>query len=517
MAEGKILVIDDEEIICHLLEDSLSAQGYTVITAQSGTEALKKVKQESFDMVITDIRMPDVTGIQILEEVKKINPQTLVIIMTAFASVKTAQEAIRKGAYDYITKPFEKGELDFAVKRAMEARRLTIANKNLNKNLQEFNIRLESKVRERTQKLATIYRIEKEISSTLELSEVLKVIVNRTIHVLDSGIISILLINDQGELYIKRAIGLNDKIIRETKLKLGERISGWVAQNKEAILIEDIEKAPLFAKENQERYYTRSLISAPLIFEGKVIGVINVNNKKSREAYTKDDLNFLEGIASQAAIAIRNAQLHADLRTSYVNIICAITNALEARDPYSYGHSSNVTDCARAIAEELGLDPSEKEILIHAALLHDVGKIGVSDAILLKPGKLTQAEWAIIKEHPQRGKEILEPLSFLKEAVPIVYHHHERYDGSGYPEGLKGEEIPLGARILAVADSYDAMSSDRPYRKRLSKKECIIELKKCVGTQLDSRIVEAFLRVLEKRTEDRGGKTEDRRRRTEDR
>ncbi len=509
MAEGKILVIDDEESICHLLENILSDQGYIVTTARSGSEALKKIAKEPFDIVITDIRIPDVTGMQILEEVKKSHSQTMVIIMTAFASVETAQEAIRMGAYDYITKPFEKEELDFAVKRAMEAGRLIIANEKLNKNLQKFNVRLENKVRERTQKLATIYRLGKEISSTLELSKVLKIIIHRTIYALDSEIISILLMNDKGELTIKQALGLSDKIVRETRLKPGERISGWVAEKRKAILIEDIEKSSHFAKENNEKYYTRSLISAPLIFEGKVIGVINVNNKKSRDAYTKDDLNFLEGIANQAAIAIRNAQLHADLRTSYIDSICAITNALEARDPYSYGHSSNVTDYARSIAEEMDLPPQEKENIIHAALLHDVGKIGISDAILLKPEKLTQSEWEIVKEHPWRGKEILEPLSFLQEAVPIVCHHHERYDGQGYPGKLKGEEIPLGARILAVADSYDAMSSDRPYRKRLSEEECLAELKKAAGKQLDPRIVEAFLRVLEKRAEDRGQKTED--------
>jgi len=176
VAEGKILVIDDEESICHLLENILSDQGYIVTTARSGSEALKKIAKEPFDIVITDIRIPDVTGMQILEEVKKSHSQTMVIIMTAFASVETAQEAIRMGAYDYITKPFEKEELDFAVKRAMEAGRLIIANEKLNKNLQKFNVRLENKVRERTQKLATIYRLGKEISSTLELSKVLKII-----------------------------------------------------------------------------------------------------------------------------------------------------------------------------------------------------------------------------------------------------------------------------------------------------------------------------------------------------
>ena len=499
MPEGKIFVIDDEKIICQLLQDSLSSQGYMVDTAQSSREALKKIEKEFFDVVIIDIRMPDMTGIKVLEKVKKLSSQTIVIIITAFASVETAQEAIRLGAYDYITKPFRKGEIDFAMKRAMKAQRLIAANEKLDEELRWLNIQLENKIAERTQKLATIYQIDKEISSTLELDNVLKIVVNRTIQALNSEIISILLIDDEEKLIIKQAIGLSDKIIKETRLNLGEGISGWVAKNREAMLVENIEEDSRFARENNERYYTRSLISVPLIFEGKVLGIINANNKRSREGYTKDDLNFLKGIASQAAIAISNAKSHADLQSSYINSICAITNALEAKDTYSYGHSSNVTDYTRLIAEDLSLSSLEKESIINAALLHDVGKIGISDAILLKPGKLTSAEWEIIRSHPLRGKEILEPLSFLEEALPSIYHHHERYDGQGYPDGLKGKEIPLGARILTVTDSYDAMNSDRPYRKRLSEEKCIAELNKSAGSQFDPQIVEVFLRILKDR------------------
>lgn len=499
MPEGKIFVIDDEKIICQFLQDSLSSQGYMVDTAQSSREALKKIEKEFFDVVIIDIRMPDMTGIKVLEKVKKLSSQTIVIIITAFASVETAQEAIRLGAYDYITKPFRKGEIDFAMKRAMKAQRLIAANEKLDEELRWLNIQLENKIAERTQKLATIYQIDKEISSTLELDNVLKIVVNRTIQALNSEIISILLIDDEEKLIIKQAIGLSDKIIKETRLNLGEGISGWVAKNREAMLVENIEEDSRFARENNERYYTRSLISVPLIFEGKVLGIINANNKRSREGYTKDDLNFLKGIASRAAIAISNAKSHADLQSSYINSICAITNALEAKDTYSYGHSSNVTDYTRLIAEDLSLSSLEKESIINAALLHDVGKIGISDAILLKPGKLTSAEWEIIRSHPLRGKEILEPLSFLEEALPSIYHHHERYDGQGYPDGLKGKEIPLGARILTVTDSYDAMNSDRPYRKRLSEEKCIAELNKSAGSQFDPQIVEVFLRILKDR------------------
>ncbi|MBI3008151.1 MAG: HD domain-containing protein, partial [Candidatus Omnitrophica bacterium] len=341
------------------------------------------------------------------------------------------------------------------------------------------------------------YTVGKEISSELDIDEVLSVIVNKTLKILDSETISLLLIEDNtNDLVIKCAVGLDDDIIKETKIGLGEGISGWVAQNRKPILVKDITKSPLFARKSDNKYYTSSLISAPLIFEDKVLGVINVNNKKSRESYTEDDLKLLEGIANQASIAINNAQLYNNLQKSYLNVITAMANALDARDRYSYNHSKRVSEYVQRISKEMKLPPREVEGITTAALLHDIGKIGISDTVLLKTGKLTEEEWKIIKTHPRIGKEILKPLGFLDNILPIVEHEHERYDGKGYPDGLKGDEIPLGARIIAVADSYDAMTTDRVYRKALAKEDVLKELERCSGTQFDPKVVDAFLHTV---------------------
>ncbi len=172
--------------------------------------------------------------------------------------------------------------------------------------------------------------------------------------------------------------------------------------------------------------------------------------------------------------------------------------ALDARDSYTHNHSQEVTQYAVAIAREMGLTVKEIELIKDAGLLHDIGKIGIADAVLLKPGRLTDEEYNQIKKHPAIGKSILEPVNCLADKIPLIYHHHERVDGTGYPEGLSGDDIPLGARILAVADSYQAMTSDRPYRKALSMQVAIGELEKFRGRQFDSKIVDVFLRILKR-------------------
>lgn len=187
------------------------------------------------------------------------------------------------------------------------------------------------------------------------------------------------------------------------------------------------------------------------------------------------------------------------LQHAEVNTITTLVLTEEAKDPYVRGHSRRVTKCAVEIAQELGFSEEECKVIERAGILHDIGKIGISDAILNKPDKLNEEEWAIIKKHPQRGAEILEPLKFLNKEVEMIAHHHERLDGKGYPDGLKGEAIPQGARILAVADSFDAMNSERAYRKPLPEDVIIKELKDASGSQLDPHIVAAFLNLLKKK------------------
>jgi len=217
---------------------------------------------------------------------------------------------------------------------------------------------------------------------------------------------------------------------------------------------------------------------------------------RERDELESEDLNLVAAIAGQAAIAMENASLYEDLEMSYFSTVKALARAIEVKDPYTYGHSERVTQYALVIARKLGLDEWALRNIKYAGALHDIGKLGIARNILNKPGELSEEEFLHVKSHPQMGDSIIEPVSFLKEPRDIILHHHERYDGKGYPDGLKGEEIPLGARILAVADSFEAMMSDRPYRSALDLHEAIAEIKDNSGTQFDPAIVQVFVETL---------------------
>jgi HD-GYP domain-containing protein (c-di-GMP phosphodiesterase class II) len=238
-------------------------------------------------------------------------------------------------------------------------------------------------------------------------------------------------------------------------------------------------------------------LTAPLMVRDKAIGVLSVASSKTGEHYSKDDMELFGNFAAQAAVSLENTRLYERLQDTYLGAIGSLAAAIEARDPYTVGHSARVTQYAVAIAESMELPPDSVEELRLAGLLHDLGKIGVPDSILNKAGRLSEEEYSAIKMHPALSMRIIEPLPHLGNIIPIIYHHHERYDGNGYMDGKAGEKIPLGARIIAVADSFEAMTSDRPYRKALSREEAVNEIARNSGSQFDPEVVKHFLTLLE--------------------
>jgi HD-GYP domain-containing protein (c-di-GMP phosphodiesterase class II) len=230
---------------------------------------------------------------------------------------------------------------------------------------------------------------------------------------------------------------------------------------------------------------------------GKVIGVVEVLNKENDGDFNEQDLETLVAVSATAAIAIQNSKLHQSVIDGYKGTIKALAAAIDAKDPYTCGHSQRVVEYALMAGAALSLSPVELEVLEYAGILHDIGKIGIADNILCKPGNLTEEEYCAIPEHPVIGANIIEGIPFLKEARTLVLYHHERYDGLGYPEGLKGEDIPLGARLLTVADSFDSMTTDRPYHAALNINHALDELRRCAGTQFCPIAVKAFISGFE--------------------
>jgi HD-GYP domain-containing protein (c-di-GMP phosphodiesterase class II) len=235
---------------------------------------------------------------------------------------------------------------------------------------------------------------------------------------------------------------------------------------------------------------------APLRGRNMLVGILILGSRKAGDYYRGEDLDLIASLCDDAAISMENASLYDELQTSYLNTVKSLVTALEAKDKYTRGHSERVAKYAKDIATEIGLSDKECQLLYEVSLLHDVGKIGISDHILNKPRKLTDSEYAQVQTHTVTGEKILSAVESLKDGLAIVRHHHERLNGDGYPDGLSESNIPLPARILAVADAYDAMTTKRPYRNAMSKKEAIEELKRHAFQQFDPKIVRAFVAVM---------------------
>ncbi|MBT9138217.1 MAG: Cyclic di-GMP phosphodiesterase response regulator RpfG [Syntrophomonadaceae bacterium] len=245
----------------------------------------------------------------------------------------------------------------------------------------------------------------------------------------------------------------------------------------------------------------RSFLCTPLIVKRKVVGALSIYTKRKVDYLSQDQdaKDFMSLLAEQCAIALDKARLYGEAKEAYISSIAALSSAIDARDEYTAGHSREVAKYACACGKKLGFSTERLKGLEYAALLHDIGKIGIPDYILLKPSSLADSEWQIVKTHPRRGEEILKPLHFLKDVITFVRQHQERYNGTGYPDGLKDKKISLEAKILSVVDAYQAMTSRRPYRGAYSHQEAVKELKDKSGTQFDPVVVDVFLRTLKRK------------------
>ncbi len=276
------------------------------------------------------------------------------------------------------------------------------------------------------------------------------------------------------------------------KKKIDEGVAGRVVKDKKPLLVQDIKRDERFNRSERSDYETKSFVSVPLILRERVLGVINVIDKIAGGDFCESDVNLLCTIADQVSIALENARLYKVLEENCFNMVKLLADSLEAKSRYTSGHSQRVSEYSSVIANIMGVSANEKNTLFHAALLHDLGKIGISELVFNKPDKLDGTEYDTIKLHPVRGEEILKPLGFLERATCHIRGHHESFDGSGYPDGLGGKDLPLLTKIMTVADAFDAMTSERTYRPSRKTNEAMLELKRMSGKQFDPDVVDAF-------------------------
>jgi len=332
--EDRILIVDDEEVICNVLDRRLTREGYFCTTAHNGKEALNHFYKDSFSLIISDMKMPEMTGIELLQKVKAIDPKMKMIMVTAYPDIDLAVNAMRLGAYDFIIKPADLDLIVMSVKKALESKRLE-------EEIEAYHNRMEELVEERTAKLQQAYRT---------------------------------------------------------------------------------------------------------------------------------------------------------LKKSHLDSVKVLAEAIDAKDPYTRGHSDRVKRMSLAIAKKMGFSEERLENLEYGALLHDIGKIGIKDEVLQKQAPLSSEEYQYIQEHPLIGVKIVEGVEFFKDKIPMIRHHHEHYDGNGYPDGLAGEAIPLEARIISLPDAFDAMTSARPHRNIMPLQNVLAELEKFKGKQFDPKVLDIFIR-----------------------
>lgn len=360
------------------------------------------------------------------------------------------------------------------------------------------NSQLYSHMEHKVNELSTLFKSSEIINSSLELQQIMDLLLKLALKEVKSEY-GFLLLREQkrGKLILQASKEISLSSIKEGSFDEKRSALGWVVKNGQPLIIDDYQKDIRF-KNSREflNLVPRAMLMVPLKAAKEIIGVLAIGNPLSHSFYTGNDLNIAQSLANQAAIAVKNAYLYQDLQKSFLDAVAALIKAIEAKDKYTRGHSQRVTEYSLAIAKILALSKEEMKVIKFCGLMHDIGKIGIGDSILHNPSKLSSKEYEIIKSHSVMGEEIIQPVGFLKKGLPLIRHHHERYDGRGYPDGLRGKAIPLMARIMAVADSFDAMTSDRPYRKALSLEKSIRELKKESGTQFDPEIVKAFLTLL---------------------
>jgi putative nucleotidyltransferase with HDIG domain len=471
----RVLVVDDEKFIRDIIADFLGMEGYIVRTAEDGTSAISELERARYDMVISDLKMPRMGGLDLLKEVARAHPDTLTVIMTGFGTVETAIDAMKRGAYDYILKPFKVEEVVHIVQRGLEKSRLTAENLRLREAL-------------------SLYKVSEAIAASLSLDEVMATVTDSAFTEVSADVVATWLDDGEGG-FLPRSVTAGPNLPDGEDLGQLDRDAVLERLKRGGPVVEHGARARELLSEHPSRHVS-SLIVVPLKVRDRLMGWIATLSLTASRRFDEGQRKLLSIIASRAAAAIENARLYEDLQATFQQTIQSLARTIDKMDHYTAGHSERVARYAVALARWLGLPESQIEIVRHSALMHDIGKIGCV-MNLNKAGKLTQDEYEIFKRHPSYGREILDPIRFLEPVVPGVYLHHERWDGRGYPLGLARDGIPLIARIISVADCYDAMTSDRAYRRALPHEVTVSEIERCSGTQFDPDVAGSFVERIE--------------------
>ena len=505
---GNILVVDDDPNVVEIITESLRSRGYNTEYAYDGESALRKYDEFLPDLVVLDVVLPKKDGFAVCDEIRTrdINRDVPVIMISGTAIPDNIMEGFKSGAQDYIKKPFSVKEMvakvDNFLSQANKRKDLRQKNEHLEgeiqKNvddLQKVNRELKKKVLD----LRSIFDLSQDLNRLRDPEELINVFFLTIAGQLGIGSVCLFFAPTETESYLSYVggRGIRDSVLRTVRLSRDTGMSHLLFTGQGTL---DLRSDEMPDDSRREIEFMRDLgfqYGYPLIVKSSLIGIVFLGGKVSAQEYSTNDWEVFKSICSSFATGLENSRLYSELQSTYLSTIKVLVSTIEAKDSYTRGHTERVAMFARLIAEEMGLNKKDLETVSFGAALHDIGKLGVYEDILNKPGELTDGEWEIVRSHPEVGANIIKNMKFLEAACDLVRHHHERLDGRGYPDGLKGEQISQGARIVAVADSFDAMTSDRPYRKAYRYKDAIEQLK-LQTDKFDVEVINHLIRLIER-------------------
>ncbi|EPR37408.1 response regulator receiver modulated metal dependent phosphohydrolase [Desulfovibrio sp. X2] len=474
MIGSRILLVDDEPALVEVCREALADRGHEVLTAGNGRRALPILETGGIDCAVLDMRMPEMGGMDLLREIKRREIDVEVIFLTGYGCIENAVECLQLGAVDYMLKPFNVSDLMARVDKALQERRLRGAAPD-------------------GAGLMAVFGLGEALKEKKNFDDLLREFLVRVRGAFAPEGMAFYFA-DEGPYAGRAPVSCNG-----TSLAPG--LLGWCGALARRLMERNapklIDPASLRAVRASGRSLPASLedmslLIAPLSNGAHRLGAVVLMRGGSEGAYSVNDLRLLTFLASHASAVLDCTVKHRQIEDISMGVITSFVRAVEAKDPYTCGHSERVGEYAFRLGKACGLGPRDLELLRVAGLLHDVGKIGVPDSVLNKPEGLTDEELGVMRRHPTIGRDIVSRVASLEEVLPIIYHHHERMDGRGYPDGLTGENIPILSRIVSVADGFEAMVSNRAYRHGMAVSDALATLNAGAGTQWDPQVVGAW-------------------------
>lgn len=468
---SQIVVVDDEKYICNIIQEALSSFNYDVHIFSDVSKGIDYIKNNQIDLVLTDLVMGEFSGVDVIDATQENHSDAVVILMTAHPTVEAAIEVLKKGAYDFLVKPFKLDLLRATIKRGLSHQQIIRDNVSLKEQV-------------------AFLKVTNAAAAEENKEEFMRLVAQSCKKELSAKAVSLISLDPKTKQIFAKVNECDD-----------ERFLGAVCD--ESVIAQIVKSksfSPIISKETIEidgQQKIKTFITQPICSRRELMGIINIITIKRFDDLTPGQLDVLMLLSNSAASTFMNFKLYHDLEHSYLQAFSALANAIEARDAYTAGHTSRVCQLAELVALELGWDEKQLHHLKIGCTLHDIGKIGVPDSILNKQDKLTSDEQSNMNNHPNMGLKIIQGIELFEPAIPYVMAHHERYDGTGYPKQLSGDEIPIEGRLLAVADTFDAIMSDRPYRKGQCLRVAVTELRKYSGTQFDPKIVDTFFWIMQ--------------------